>query len=628
MSKQGMDRRSFLKGAAVSAAAVIGTQIAATNAVAQSASDGETKESAQPKDKVIGRPGSDYMVDVIKATGIEYIASNPGSSFRSLQESIINYGGNKKPEFLTCMHEESSVAMAHGYAKAAGKPMGILAHGTVGLQHATMAVYNAWCDRVPIMMFAGNILDADKRRPGVEWYHCVQDPAAIHRDFTKWDDQPTSLQHFAESVIRAYKIATTPPMGPVLITADGDLAEEPVQDEKKLRIPKLTVTIPSQGDSGALAEAAKLLVAAEHPVILADRAARSQQGMKRLVELAEALNAPVVDVGGRMNFPTTHYLCRSEDKRNLLGQADVVLMLEVADPWGQFNTISDPHHDFRRLSKPDVKVIHISLGDTLTKANYQDMQRFLPVDLPISGDSQASLPTLTEAVKKEAGVTRRLALSERENKLRTDYRRMKEGIRQAAATGWEVTPVSTSRVSATLWNTIKNEKWCIAVSGMQWNRGLWPATEYYNFLGGSGGSGVGYSAPAAVGAALANRDKGIVTVSIGGDGDLMYAPGVLWTAAHHKIPILMIMHNNRAYHQELMHLQKMAGLHNRPMDRASIGTTIENPNIDFAKLAQSLGVFGEGPVTSPSAVGPALAKALAVVKRGEPALVDIVCQGR
>jgi len=628
MSKQGMDRRSFLKGAAVSAAAVIGTQIAATNAVAQSASDGEAKESAQPKDKVIGRPGSDYMVDVIKATGIEYIASNPGSSFRSLQESIINYGGNKKPEFLTCMHEESSVAMAHGYAKAAGKPMGILAHGTVGLQHATMAVYNAWCDRVPIMMFAGNILDADKRRPGVEWYHCVQDPAAIHRDFTKWDDQPTSLQHFAESVILAYKIATTPPMGPVLITADGDFAEEPVHDEKKLRIPKLTVTIPSQGDSGALAEAAKLLVAAEHPVILADRAARSQQVMKRLVELAEALNAPVVDVGGRMNFPTTHYLCRSEDKRSLLGQADVVLMLEVADPWGQFNTISDPHHDFRRLSKPDVKVIHISLGDTLTKANYQDMQRFLPVDLPISGDSQASLPTLTEAVKKEAGVTRRLALSERENKLRTDYRRMKEGIRQAAATGWEVTPVSTSRVSATLWNTIKNEKWCVAISGMQWNRGLWPATEYYNFLGGSGGAGVGYSAPAAVGAALANRDKGIVTVSIGGDGDLMYAPGVLWTAAHHKIPILMIMHNNRAYHQELMHLQKMAGLHNRPMDRASIGTTIENPNIDFAKLAQSLGVFGEGPVTSPSAVVPALAKALAVVKRGEPALVDIVCQGR
>jgi benzoylformate decarboxylase/acetolactate synthase-1/2/3 large subunit len=346
------------------------------------------------------------------------------------------------------------------------------------------------------------------------------------------------------------------------------------------------------------------------------------------VELAEALNAPVVDIGGRMNFPTTHFLSRSEDKRALVGLADVVLLLEVADPWGQFNTISDPHHEYRRLSKPDVKLVHISLGDTLTKANYQDMQRFMPVDLPISGDAEASLPTLTEAVKREAGVTRRLTLADRANKLRTDYRRMKEGARTAASNGWDATPVSTARVSATLWNAIKNEQWCVAVSSMQWNRNLFPATEYYNFLGGSGGSGVGYGAPAAVGAALANRDKGIITVSIEGDGDLMYAPGVLWTAAHHKIPILMIMHNNRAYHQELMHLQKMAGLHNRRMDQASIGTAIENPNIDFAKLAQAMGVFAEGPITNASAIGPALSKALAVVKRGEPALVDVVCQGR
>ena len=187
-----------------------GTQLAANAAAAQSDnSNSETHGSGRSSEKIIARPGSDFMVDVIKATGIEYIASNPGSSFRSLQESIVNYGGNKKPEFLTCMHEESSVAMAHGYAKAAGKPMGMMAHGTVGLQHAAMAVYNAWCDRVPVIMFAGNFLDADKRRPGVEWYHCVQDPAALLRDFTKWDDQPVSLQHFAESVMRAYKIATT-----------------------------------------------------------------------------------------------------------------------------------------------------------------------------------------------------------------------------------------------------------------------------------------------------------------------------------------------------------------------------------------------------------------------------------
>jgi len=629
MGKDAIDRRAFLKGAAATAAAVIGTQMAAANTPAQGAeSNSDGRETAPSRDKIIGRPGSDFMVDVIKATGIEYIASNPGSSFRSLQESIINYGGNKKPEFLTCMHEESSVAMAHGYAKAAGKPMGMMAHGTVGLQHAAMGVYNAWCDRVPIMMFAGNFMDADKRRPGVEWYHCVQDPAALLRDFTKWDDQPASLQHFAESVMRAYKIATTPPMGPVVITADGDLAEESVHDEKKLRIPKLTMSIPSQGDSGAVSEAAKMLAAALNPVILADRACRSQQGMKLLVELAEALNAPVIDIGGRMNFPTTHYLCRSADRRALVGQADVALLLEVADPWGQFNTISDPHHEYRRVAKPDIKLIHISLGDTLTKSNYQDMQRFLPVDLPISGDAQATLPALVEAVKKATGMAQRAAISDRVTKLREDYRRMKDRARQEASVGWDVSPCSTGRVSAHLWNTIKNEKWCVAVSGMQWNKNLWPATEYYNFLGGSGGSGVGYGAPAAVGAALANRDKGIITVSISGDGDLMYAPGVLWTAAHHKIPILMMIHNNRAYHQEVMHLQKMASLHNRRMDTAAIGTTIDNPNIDFAKLAQSLGVSSEGPIKDPAAIAPALSRALAAVKRGEPALVDVVSQGR
>lgn len=634
MANQNIDRRSFLKGAAATAATVIGSNLAsgtqlAANAAAQSDSSNEgTHGSGRSSEKIIARPGSDFMVDVIKATGIEYIASNPGSSFRSLQESIVNYGDNKKPEFLTCMHEESSVGMAQGYAKAAGKPMGIMAHGTVGLQHAAMAVYNAWCDRVPVVMFAGNFLDAEKRRPGVEWYHCVQDPAALLRDFIKWDDQPLSLQHFAESVMRGYKIATTVPMGPVLITADGSLAEGPIYDEKKLRIPKLTISIPPQGDSGAVVEAAKLLVVAENPVILADRASRSQEGIKRLVELAEALNAPVIDIGGRMNFPTSHYLCRSADRRSLVGQADVALLLEVADPWGQFNTVTDPYHEYRRLAKPDVKVIHISLGDTLTKSNYQDMQRFMPVDLPISGDAQATLPALIEAVKSATNMTQRGTIAGRATKLREDHRRMKDRARAAASQGWDTSPCSTARVSAQLYNIIKNDKWCLAVSSVQWNRNLWPATEYHNFIGSSGGAGQGYGAPAAVGAALANRDKGIVTVSIEGDGDLMYAPGALWTAAHHKIPLLMVVHNNRAYHQEVMHLQKMAGLHNRRMDTAAIGTTIENPNIDYAKLAQSMGVWGEGPITNPAAIGPALSRALAVVKRGEPALVDVVSQGR
>ncbi len=418
-------------------------------------------------------------------------------------------------------------------------------------------------------------------------------------------------------------------MEPVVIIADGMLQEHPIDEDAKLAIPKLTLSTPPQGESGALREAAKMLAAADSVVIIADRAARSQEGVRRMVELAEALNAPVVDLGSRMNFPTTHYLCRSEDGRALVREADAVLMLEVADPWGQLNTISDPQHEYRRLAKPDVKLIHVTLADHVMKSNYQDAQRFCPCDLSISGDAEATLPALTEAVRKEIGSSRKAVLAGRTDKLRSQQREMKERTRAAAANGWNAVPVSTARLSAELWNAIKGDKWCLADSrNLGWSARLWPATEHYNFLGHSGAAGVGQIAPAAVGAALANRDKGILTAVIQPDGDLMYAPGVLWTAAHHKIPILMLMHNNRAYHQEVMHLQKMAGLHNRRMDTARIGTTIESPDIDYALLARAQGVWAEGPITDPAAIAPALQRAVAVVKRGEPALVDVVTQGR
>ena len=267
------------------------------------------------------------MVDVIKALGLEYICANPGSSFRALHESIVNYGGNATPELVTCCHEESSVAMAHGFAKIDGKPIGVMAHGTVGLQHAAMAVYNAYCDRVPVWIIVGNTLDATERRPGVEWAHSVQDAASLVRDFSKWDDTPISLDHFAESAVRAYTLATTPPMGPVLLVADSELQERPLARDFTLRIPKLTTSAPPQGDMTAVAEIAKRLVAAETPVIVADRAARTPAGLASLVELAETLQAAVVDQGGRMNFPSRHALNQSGQSRAAIAAADVILGL-------------------------------------------------------------------------------------------------------------------------------------------------------------------------------------------------------------------------------------------------------------------------------------------------------------
>jgi acetolactate synthase I/II/III large subunit len=626
----GVDRRTFLKGAAAAGAAA-GVAMAATNTVAAAA---ETKGGADPGDanwdgaKFVPHPGSDFMVDVIKSLNIDYIASNPASSFRSLHESLVNYGGNKKPEFLTCMHEESSVAMAHGYAKAAGKPMAVLAHASVGLQHASMAVYNAWVDRVPVMMFAGNGLDAATRRPGTEWYHSAQDPAALVRDFVKYDDQPGSLQHFAESTVRAYKMMMAPPQEPVLVICDIDLQEEPVHGEK-LSIPKLSLSSPPQADTGALREAAKLLVGANNPLIIADRCARSQEGVDALVQLAETLQCPVVDTGNRLNFPNTHYLNQSRARARLVREADVILMLEVADAWGMLQSLSDPWKKQRRVAKADVKLIHISLADYIMKSNYQDMQRFQPADLAISADAQTSLRPLNEAVKRELSSTRAAELAGRVDGFRKQHRQAHERAKADAALGWDARPVTTARLAAEVWNVIKNENWCLAVSDrIEWPRQLWPATAFHHMLGGSGAQGVGYAAPGAVGAALANRDRGILTVTFQPDGDLCYAPGVLWTAAHHRIPLLIIMYNNRGYGREIMHLQTMSSAHQRDSKTAKIGTMIYDPEVDFAKLAQGFGVWAEGPITDPNALGPALARALRVVKGGAPALVDVVCQLR
>ena len=625
-------RRDFLKGVATASAAGVAmvqqAQAAApaVNAAAAKLSDVDAK--AVESGRLIPRPGSDFMVDVIKSLNVEYVAANPGSSFRSLHESVVNYGGNKAPELITCLHEESSVAIAHGYAKAAGKPMAVMAHGSVGFQHAAMAVYNAWCDRVPVIMFGGNGIDADKRRPGTEWSHSVQDPALLLRDYVKWDDAPGSLQHFAESTVRAYRVATTGQMGPVVIMADIDLQEDAIHG-KTPTIPKLRPTLALQGDTGALQEAAKLLLNAKNPVILADRATRNQEGVKALVKLAESLQAPVIDLGGRMNFPNTHHLCLSDQKRALVRDADVILMLEVFDPWGQVNGLSDPFKTVRPEAKPDVKIITIGMNDVSIRSNYQDFQRFLSVEMAIPGEAQACMPILTDYILKNATAAQKASFEARREPMKKRWELQLKDAKEGAALGWDASPISTARLAMETFEVIKNEPWCLAVSDrIAWARKLWPTTEYHQMLGGSGGQGVGYGLPASVGAALANKALGRMTVTFQPDGDLLYAPGALWTAAHHKIPLLMVMHNNGGYYQEVMHLQRMASLHNRRTDQAWIGNSLRNPDIDYAKIAQGMGVWAEGPIKDPGLLKAALQRALAEVKKGRPALLDVVCQAR
>ncbi|WP_298112577.1 thiamine pyrophosphate-dependent enzyme [Bradyrhizobium sp.] len=641
------DRRRFLKGvAAVAGGATVaipkGTSAQtfrpANGTTALPSAAMQSREREQPAEVerlTTEKTGSDFMVDVCKTLNLDYIAACPGSTFRGLQESFINYGANKHPEWLTCLHEEVSVGMAHGYAKVAGKPMAAIMHGTVGTQHAAMAIYNAYCDRVPIILFTGNAGPLNERRPGVEWFHSVQDGAATVRDFVKWDDYPKSLQHFAESTVRGYALACAEPSGPVFLVADSKLQEDPLaeREARKLRIPRLTMPSQAAGDPNALREAAKMMVAADHPVIIADRYARSQAAMDNLVELAELLHAPVIDNRSRMNMPNTHYLCQSERAGTLIGQADCILSLEPVDLFGQLNSMRDQieRTDMPR-TKADAKVISISTHDLFVHSNYQDFQRYVGADLNIAADAQTTLPFLIEAVQREMSASGRNAGEMRGEKLRQAYHDAIDRARTEATFAWDARPISTARLYMELWGQLQKEDWALVSDGdfsSRWPHRLWPLDKHYRFIGGPGGYGVGYQPVAALGAALAHRDAGgRVVINVEGDGEFNMAPHTLWTAAHHRIPYLTIIQNNRAYHQEAMHIQRMANRHNRGVRSAALGTSIDNPNIDYAKIATGYGALGIGPIEDPSDLAEAFRKGIAAVKTGQPVLIDVITQPR
>ena len=642
-SNSKLSRRGLLKGAGLAGVAAVGAPLVA-DAQTPGQPDGPPRpigpvpgpnprmEQGTPAEMPIlqGSAGSDFMVDVIQSLGITQLAANPGTSFRGLHESLINYS---TLDWHTCTHEEASVAMAHGYAKIEGKPMLVLAHGTVGLQHASMAIYNAWCDRVPITIMAGNTVDSPRRGSNAVWAHSAQDPAALVRDFVKWDDSPASLTHFSESAVRAYKIAMTPPMAPTLLILDSEMQDRPVPPNEKPSIPKLSPMAPVAGDQNALAEAAQMLVNAQNPVIVADRNTRTQAGIDRLVELAETLHVPICDMGSRMNFPTRHKYNMSERSRALIAQADLILGLEVLDLYSATHAFHDNIESWSNSTiKNDAKLISISSADLFTHSNYQDFMRYQPVDLAIPADSEASLPYLTEALRKIISTDMKARFEARGEKLAALHEQARQQARNDALYAWDASPIATGRLCAEVFEAIRNEDWSLAsttgnfVSG--WPQRLWDMSKHYHNTGASGGSGIGYCAPAAAGAAAANKKHGRITVSINPDGDLMYSPGVLWTAANSRLPVLYVMHNNRAYHQEIMGIQRMANRRQRGIDRTHIGVTLRDPFIDYATLAKGLGVASFGPITDPKDLAPTLKMAVEIVKKGEPALVDVVTQGR
>ena len=557
------------------------------------------------------------MVQILKDLNIEYIAANPASSFEALQESIVNYGSppNTMPELITALHEESAVDMAHGYAKAQGHPMAVMLHGTVGLQHASMAIYQCYHDKTPVVIIVGR----DDKFFRQE--QTANDIAGITRAFTKWDSQPTSLQEALKDIQTAFNEAITPPMGPTVIVLDTDIQKEEVG---QLKIPKYNKPEILAISKRNATKIAKNLMEAKNPRIHVGRL-RTHEGINKAIELVEITGSSVRTsaTSGPLSFPERHPLCGEGYNQDY----DYVLGLESD---GKNTSIQGP----TLLSRADKRDLS-NIGFGFIRKPIIPPRRDLSGENDLTADAEASIPIIIEEYKR---ILKADNISDTAEKIRLDtsanVRKHEKDLKQTLnkkRKGWDSSPVSLGRLYAELWPLIKDLDWCLSsptVFSSRHHVGMWEHNKPYSYLGMHGAGGIGYCIGASAGAGLAAKTRNRIVINIQCDGDLNYTPGSLWTAAHHNLPLLTIMHNNRGYHQEVMYLQYMAGVRGRGTDRMHIGTTLREPFIDYAKLAEAYGMNNEGPIDNPNELSAAYKRGINSVLSGEPYLIDVITEPR
>ena len=565
------------------------------------------------------------------ALGIEYAAFNPGASFRGLHDSLVNYGGDQHPRTVLCTHEEISVALAHGYAKATGRPMVAALHDVVGLQHACMAIFNAWCDRVPVLLLLGGTgpMDSTRRRPWIEWIHTALVQGNHVRDFVKFDDQPANAAGVVESIFRAYRLMSAEPTGPVYVCLDAALQEDPLP--KGVSMPedpeRWIRQAPVQADPDGLRTVAEWLSQSRRPVILADTVGRSKTGSDALLALAERLYAPVVDLGSRFNFPSAHPLEATERREALLKEADVIFAVDVVDLWGALQASAGRHRPGGFAPRPDAKIVSLSVSDLLLHSWTSDYQRLQPVDLRLVGDSRIALPALLELVEvRGASAEDRRT---RANTLVAEGREQRTEWENRARLPGQARAVPLGYLGLALRSALEGHDWVLSNNDLRgWVRRLWRVEQPYQYTGTSGGAGLGYGIGASLGVGLAHKGSGRIVLNLQPDGDLMYSSSALWTAAHERLPLLTVMLNNHSYYNSEEHGLRMAEHRGRPAERAGIGTRPEGPAVDFATVARGFGIAAAGPVTSAADLPRALATAVEAVASGEPYLLDVVTEVR
>ena len=550
--------------------------------------------------------GSDVAAEVLRRLDIPYIALNPGASYRGLHDSLVNYLGNERPEMLLCLHEEQAVAIAHGYAKASSRPMAVALHSNVGLMHGTMAIYNAWCDRAPMLILgATGPLDARLRRPWIDWIHTAQDQGALIRNFVKWDDQPGSAAAIPESIYRAWQQTATLPHGPVYVCLDAAVQEARVEGGIAVPGPeRFRPALPPRPDRSTLEQAAAMLSRATAPVILFGRGRRSEEAWSNRVALAERLGAKMLsDLKAGSMVPTDHPLHVGEPfnqlskaAREALRSADVVLSLDWIDLGGALRQAFGGE-------AVGAKVIHAGQDLYLHNGWGKEHLELAPIDVHLLGDGDAAVAGLLELIAPR--------------------RAFRAPPRPAADATLASGAINLRSVAIALREALGEQPVTFASLARAWPVDLWPHRHPLDYLGKDGGGGVGSGPGIAIGAALALKDSGRLTVGVLGDGDTLMSMNALWTAARYAIPVLLVIANNRSYYNDELHQEGVARHRSRSTANRWIGQRIDDPAPDIAKLAEAQGVTGIGPVKEPGLLAEAMRRALACVRDGKPCLVDV-----
>jgi acetolactate synthase I/II/III large subunit len=595
-----------------------------------------TKETPEVWTAGIGRKsnaqyGSDLMVEVLRELGIKYIALNPGASYRGLHDSMVNFESGKGPEIIMCTHEEIAVALANGYARATGEIMATGLHNIVGLQHASMAIFNAWCDRTPILNLGGGGPQDTTNRRSTDWVHTANVQGNAVREYVKFDDQPNSVDAVAESFLKAHRIAMTDPKGPVYVCLDTDVQEAKI--DKPMVVPHAQFFKPPAGPGAnpeSLRNASRLLAEAAWPVIVAGEVGRNPKALPSLLDLAETLGAPVVDADGRYAFPSTHPLNLTTSREEALRNADVVLGLDVPSLGVPLGPSVRERGNFAPVIPPSCKVIHITLLDLERQSWVSDNMWLLPVHVPIAADTSVVLPQLLEQVRERLSTNKDSSRQTQERRAKAEaiYREARKKSQEWIEKTWNERPISQARFFGEINKRVQGKSWALVSShGRRWREAI-EVTEPAHGMGGGRGGGVGYGLPSSIGSALGYKESGRLCVSIVGDGDFLMTSNSLWTAAKYQIPLLVVVLNNRSYYNDEEHQERMARWRQRPIENKGIGIRIEEPAPDLAAIARALHVDGFGPVTEPDQLGSTMDKAIAIVESGRPAVVDVITQPR